>query len=290
MSVGTTPIAGMPSNIEWSILTSQQELENESTNQGGIRALEQSATANFMTVLPAIQLSGHELVIFKMLVDPWSHWIDLFDPMKHFPTFVPHLPISLLPLMHNESLMKALLALFARYMSINRTGVDHQTLDSTAAVQYYYETLHYLQTAMEYQSYTRSLEIVVTASIVSTYEMIDGAGKGWERHLKEVFWTQRSQGIHGETGGMKQAVWWAWLRQDVWQAFREGRRHFSFFKPTKPYHLVTQYDFGSGLQLRRRNKGRGAQSTDEDNESRYATRNAGRMAAEPERTFRTFAR
>ncbi|TKA67805.1 hypothetical protein B0A49_05596 [Cryomyces minteri] len=128
-----------------------------------------------MTVLP---LSGHELVIFKMFVDPWSHWIDLFDPMKHFPTFVPHLPT------HNEGLMKALLALFARYMSINQTGVDHQTLDSTAAVQYYYETLHYLQTAMEYQLYTRSLEIVVTASMVSTYEMIDGAGKGWERHLK----------------------------------------------------------------------------------------------------------
>ena len=46
--------------------------------------------------------------------------------------------------------------------------------------------------------------------------MIDGFGKGWERHLKGAFWIQRSREINGESGGLEQAVWWAWLRQDVW--------------------------------------------------------------------------
>lgn len=77
--------------------------------------------------------------------------------------------------------------------------------------------------------------------------MIDGAGKGWERHLKGVFWIQRSRDINGESGGLEQAIWWAWLRQDVWAAFREHRRCFSFFKPTKPYHTMNVWDMASRI-------------------------------------------
>ncbi|KXH68806.1 catalytic activity [Colletotrichum salicis] len=33
--------------------------------------------------------------------------------------------------------------------------------------------------------------------------------------------------------GLKQAVWWAWLCQDVWAAFREKRRPFTFWRPLK---------------------------------------------------------
>lgn len=112
-----------------------------------------------------------------------------------------------------------------------RTG--EANVDRTAAVQYYYETLQYLQTAMQFTTYKNSRELLATVLIVSMYEMIDGAGKGWERHLKGVFWIQRSREINGESGGLEQAVWWAWLRQDVWAAFRENRRCFSFFRPTK---------------------------------------------------------
>jgi hypothetical protein len=44
-----------------------------------------------------------------------------------------------------------------------------------------------------------------------------------------VFWIQRSQFNHGECGGLKQAIWWAWLRQDIWAAFRGRRAILSYY-------------------------------------------------------------
>ena len=184
-----------------------------------------------------VQLKDHEHDMFRRFVTGISLWIDLFDPLKHFSTFVPHLALN------NEGLMKAILALGARHLSIKPNG--EANVDRTAAVQYYSETLQYLQSAMRYTSYKNSLELLATVLVVSTYEMIDGASKGWERHLKGVFWIQRSRDINGESGGLEQAIWWAWLRQDVWAAFRERRRCFSFFKPTKLYQSMTMWDMAS---------------------------------------------
>jgi len=95
---------------------------------------------------------------------------------------------------------------------------------------------------MSYDSYTTSLELLATTLIMSTYEMLDDIGSGWERHLKGVFWIQRSQVIQGESGGLKSAVWWAWLRQDVWAAFRERRKTLSFWTPTKAYKMLTPHE------------------------------------------------
>ncbi|KAF2209291.1 hypothetical protein CERZMDRAFT_47195 [Cercospora zeae-maydis SCOH1-5] len=186
-----------------------------------------------------IQLKDHEFDIFHSFVSETSLWIDLFDPTRHFSTLVPHLAL------HNEGLMKALLALGARHLSIKPMRTGEAGVDRTAAVQYYYETLQYLQTAMRFTTYKNSLELLATVLIVSMYEMLDGAGKGWERHLKGVFWIQRSREINGESGGFEQAIWWAWLRQDVWAAFRENRRCFSFFKPTKLYQHMDIWDMAS---------------------------------------------
>lgn len=117
------------------------------------------------------------------------------------------------------------------------------SVDRTAAVQYYYETLQYLQYAMQFTSYKNSLELLATVLVVSTYEMIDGSEQGnWERHLKGVFWIQRSRDINGESGGLPQAIWWSWIRQDCWASFREQRRLFSFFKPTLPYASMSVTD------------------------------------------------
>lgn len=187
----------------------------------------------------SVRLKDHEHDMFQRFVRSVSLWIDLFDPLKHFSTFVPHLALQ------NEGLMKAVLALGARHLSIKPLNSGEANIDRTAAVQYYYETLQYLQSAMRFTSYKNSLELLATVLVVSTYEMIDGAGKGWERHLKGVFWIQRSRDINGESGGLEQAIWWAWLRQDVWAAFRERRRCFSFFKPTKPYQLMDIWDMAS---------------------------------------------
>jgi hypothetical protein len=185
--------------------------------------------------LEPLALKGDEHAIFERFVNCIALWIDLFDPLKHFSTFVPHLAL------HNEGLMKALLALGARHMSIK--GSDEVRVDR--AVQYYDETLRYLQGAMRFTSYKNSQELHATVLVVSTYEMIDGTAKNWERHLKGVFWIQRSRDINGESGGISQAAWWAWLRQDIWASLREGRRLFSFFKPTRSYESMDMWDMAS---------------------------------------------
>ncbi|KAK3672511.1 hypothetical protein LTR78_007561 [Recurvomyces mirabilis] len=186
-----------------------------------------------------IQLKDHEHDMYQRFVLVLSLWIDMFDPLKHFSALVPRLAIR------NEGLMKAILALGSRHLSIKPVHSGEAVVDRTAAVQYYYETLQYLQNAMRFTSYKNSPELLATVLTVSLYEMIDGAGKGWERHLKGVFWIQRSRDINGESGGLEQAIWWAWLRQDFWAAFRERRRCFSFYKPTKPYHVMDVWDMAS---------------------------------------------
>ena len=132
-------------------------------------------------------------------------------------------------------LLNAILALSARHLQImNRDKPSYASgfrpsQDDT--IGYYYRTLHYCQEAMQYEDYKTSLELLASAFIISAYEMLDGSNTDWEKHLKGVFWIQRSQVIHGHSDGLRQAVWWAWLCQDVWAAFREKRRPFTFWRP-----------------------------------------------------------
>lgn len=139
--------------------------------------------------------------------------------------------------MHNMGLMNAILALSARHLGIE--GCEKPaysqtiTLDPNDAVSYYYKTLHYSQKAMQYDTYKTSLDLLAISLIISSYEMLDGSSKDWEKHLEGVFWIQRSQVIHGDSGGLRQAVWWAWLCQDVWAAFREKRKPLTFWRAAK---------------------------------------------------------
>lgn len=182
--------------------------------------------------------------MFHHFVKNLSTAIDFFDTMKHFSSLVPHLALR------NIGLMKALLALSARHLSLHddcaamapveNTGTPSSLpTDRNVAVQYYFETLHYLNKAMQYKSYACSLELIATATLISTYEMLDGSNRDWERHLKGVFWIQCYQNNDGESGGLRQAVWWAWLRQDIWVAMRERRRVFTFWQPKKPLSMLT---------------------------------------------------
>ncbi|KAH7145452.1 fungal-specific transcription factor domain-containing protein [Dactylonectria estremocensis] len=183
-----------------------------------------------------IKLSPQECRLFHHFVQNISQWIDLFEPKKPFGTFVPHLA------MHNFGLMNAILALSARHLSLetNRaSGQPELSLpDTNDAVRYYYKTLHYSQEAMRYETYKVSLELLAISIIISTYEMLDGSSTDWERHLKGVFWIQRSQVIHGDSGGLRQGVWWAWLCQDIWAAFREERKPLTFWRPTRSFDVL----------------------------------------------------
>ncbi|KAJ5735013.1 fungal-specific transcription factor domain-containing protein [Penicillium malachiteum] len=190
-----------------------------------------------------IDLSPLEHYLFQYFVRISSKWLDFYDPEKHFASSVPQLSLR------NVGLMRALLALAARHHSLsegepaypggvparagNTSSHGENTIDRNLAVQYYFESLHYLNKAMQHSSYARSRELIATAILISTYEMIDGSNQDWERHLKGVFWIQRFQDNDGESGGLRSAVWWAWIRQDVWVAMRERRRVFSFWNPKK---------------------------------------------------------
>lgn len=139
--------------------------------------------------------------------------------------------------MHSVGLMNAILALSARHLSITQhdtpadSGGDRP--DPNDAVDYYLKTLHYSQRALQYDTYKTSPELLAISIIVSSYEMLGGSSANWGKHLEGVFWIQRSQVIHGDTGGLRQAVWWTWLCQDVWAAFREKRKPFTFWAPSR---------------------------------------------------------
>ncbi|KAL5901267.1 hypothetical protein ACKVWC_001063 [Pyricularia oryzae] len=207
-----------------------------------------------------MELTSNEAALFRAFAERSAVWLDIFDPWRHFSTYAVRLA------MRNVGLMKAILALQARYASVAqqraanqdpRPGNHHRDMfitanvDPTDAVQYYHEALHYVSTALQYHSYAHSEELLGTALVISTYEMLDAfnsavphelnsAVSNWQRHLKGVFWIQRSQDVNGASGGLRQSVWWAWLRQDLWAAFREGRRCLSFWRPVVDYPSLTQ--------------------------------------------------
>lgn len=191
-----------------------------------------------------LQLQGLELDMYSYFVQNVSKWFDTFDLVRHFAILIPRLAL------YNEGLLKAILALGARHLAAKSPTTSCDVLlFQHAAVQYYAETLNYLQSAMKYPSYKNSQEVLATTFIISSYEMIDPSdgGKGWDRHLKGVFWIQRTREINGESGGLEQAVWWAWIYQDMWAAFRSRRRCLSFFKPTKPYSQLSMWDIASRI-------------------------------------------
>ncbi|OQE91204.1 hypothetical protein PENNAL_c0010G06850, partial [Penicillium nalgiovense] len=181
-------------------------------------------------------LPGEE-TLFEHFVTRVSPWIDLFDPTIQFSTFVAHLAV------YNAGLMNAILALAYRHLALNPHPSDRNVpRKQEATLQYYYQTLHYVQKAMQYSDYKRSLELLATTLIISAYEMLDNSTKDWERHLEGVFLIQRSQTIHGESGGLHSAVWWAWLCQDIWAAFREKRKALTFWVPQKPLSELSPHE------------------------------------------------
>jgi hypothetical protein len=198
-----------------------------------------------------IPLTNDELHLFSHYVNVIGPVLDLCDPSKQFSTTVPRLAV------HNAGVLKSLLAVAARHQALlidaqqNQPNMFAQTPGSTTsdgstltnpllqvATQYYYECLHYLSQNLLYPTYSKSREIIATALLISTYEMFDNEGAhnsgAWERHLRGIFWIQRAQNNNGECKDpLARAAWWQWIRQDIWVAFREGRRVLTIWRPTR---------------------------------------------------------
>lgn len=147
-----------------------------------------------------IELKEEELVFFEHYINVVAPILDLFDPLSHFASIVPHLALR------NVGLLKSILAVGARHLTLDQAQTDpneitphippgtpasvHSLAPNAAkfAEQYYFETLQYLSQNLLYQSYTGSHEILVTAIMISTYEMFGTAENSdhsaWDRHLR----------------------------------------------------------------------------------------------------------
>jgi hypothetical protein len=155
----------------------------------------------------AVILTDLEVQLLHHYVMHLSSWIDATDPDTQFAVVVPNLALA------NQGLASAILALSSLHLSLDsKPQCSHSSLsiDSTTAVQYYNDTLHYLQHAMGDADFLRSDELLATVLIISMFEMIEmkslDQGEHF-RHLQGVFWIQRSQVIHGESQGLKKRIW-----------------------------------------------------------------------------------
>lgn len=165
------------------------------------------------TASEVVALTDTEVQLMHHYVLHLSGWIDATDPDGHFAVIVPDLALR------NRGLSRAILALSSLHLSLDSgTRCCHSSLqiDATIAVQYYNETLHYLQQEMGDASFLRSDELLATVLIISMFEMIETKtiGSAWDKHLQGVFWIQRSQCIHGESQGLKKRIWCKLIPQE----------------------------------------------------------------------------
>ena len=137
------------------------------------------------------------------------------------------------------------MALSSYHQSLDENTPLDERANQNSALQYYYQTLHYVQKAMRYSTYQHSLELMATTLIISTYEMLRGSRNDWQQHLQGVFWILRSRQIEVEASSLESTTWWAWLRQDIWAAFRERRRTYSTWIPKKTCAELTSYELAS---------------------------------------------
>lgn len=194
-------------------------------------------------------LSQREADYLEHYVTVVGPLLDLFDPQLRFTTDLLRLALR------NEGLLKSILALSAshrasyadetlRVLSVDSLLAGNQSpsgkSDREMAVQYYYETLGYLSQSMRVPGYADSQEILANAALISWYEAFESdSSQNWERHLKGVFWIQRSRNSDGESSGLPGAVWWTWLRQDIWAAFRNSRKTLTIWIPTKSLNVLS---------------------------------------------------
>lgn len=222
----------------------------------------------------AIELKQEEAVYYKHFIDVVAPILDLFDPGKHFASVVPHFALRNVGLLKSILAVGAChMNIFQdpprTVGTPSATSLDALLSPASAgpnirrvAEQYYYETLQYLSQHLLYEAYTTSDELLATAVMISIYEVsmfrekrrpcfakvrfqmfstVNGSDhSNWDRHLRGAFWIQKNNGVSGESAdGLHRAIWWAWLRQDVWAAFRTGRPTLTIHQPRTPMSALS---------------------------------------------------
>ena len=128
-------------------------------------------------------------------------------------------------LVGNNALSHAIQALSnqQRYIERHRRNISDTELSDEAQL-FRRRSLRSAKKALHLATYQKSQDLMVTALILSTYEMLRDDREAWRQNLQGVSCILRSRDTDPESPGLESAVWWAWLRQEVWAAFRDGRR------------------------------------------------------------------
>ncbi|KAA8904192.1 hypothetical protein FN846DRAFT_953207 [Sphaerosporella brunnea] len=148
--------------------------------------------------------------ILRHYVTHLAQWYDMHDPYNHFATSVPLLSATC------PMLLNAMLALAARHLSIS------SDLDPLVALQYHQACLQeYIPSLSSMgQSNSKNDSVLLAATVLlRTFEELDGRDD--ENYLvggSRLFSTRLAS-----EGGLRQACFWIYLRQDIYIAFVKRR-------------------------------------------------------------------
>lgn len=186
----------------------------------------------------ASKMTPREMQIFDHFVTRTSRWLDLFDPRQHCSIHVSQ------HAMQDVGLRNAVLALSISHLSLHPGCVGR-----TDALEYFVAALRHVRNATQHDLYRRSGVFMSTCLIFSTYEMINGSDQEWKVHLRGLRLLQSVRSIDGESQDMKEAVWLAWLSQDLWTAFREKRQVDTSWAPAQDYDHMTPHEIASAPSI-----------------------------------------
>ncbi|KAG9235731.1 C6 zinc finger domain-containing protein [Amylocarpus encephaloides] len=150
--------------------------------------------------LKDIITTEERVVWLKNYLDEVAPWLDMFDEEQHFQTKIPILAQSSVPLTY------AMLAISARQIERGRKlNGDHDSL------QLYQESIKSLTP----QLLAQDPNIMAACVILCVLEMMSASPWNWRRHLDGCAALFSSHGITGNSGGIRQAVFWCYARMDL---------------------------------------------------------------------------
>ncbi|KAI1870413.1 uncharacterized protein JN550_005341 [Neoarthrinium moseri] len=149
-----------------------------------------------------------EHLLWKNWVDEIAPWLDKFDNEHHFGHALPPLAREHLHLRFS------MLALSAR--QLERKYPER----SLKSLELYQEAIHLLVPQLQ----ERTTAVVVSCVVLCVLEMMSCSPEMWRQHLDGCASLIQSLDIDGLSGGLKQALFWCFIRMDLCGAFISNER------------------------------------------------------------------
>ncbi|KAF2030130.1 hypothetical protein EK21DRAFT_89194 [Setomelanomma holmii] len=141
-----------------------------------------------------------EFELWKNWIDEIAPWLDKFDSDRHFQHVLPIMARS------HDHLRYSMLALSARQLERKSQSIHTEKSLSLyqKAIQLVLPELH-----------ARSTPVLATCVVLCVLEMSSSSAKAWRHHLDGCANLIQAVGIHGNSGGVNQALFWCFSRMDV---------------------------------------------------------------------------